>query len=255
MLKKVLCLLLVLACSVALFACGNNDKGSADLGGQTSNGGDKNPSEGNETEDKNTDKELVADKTVDDYALEQAFFKAINDSRYNLITTKIETSNPVFEEIGPITSFYQFSLSDGENYELLYWRESLNEIGSDSMKTKFGPYVVLYEDGEYFYGKEGEELVKVLDNPDPDALDYKFELNLQHLGTYTISNDGLGGYVLSAKVSSAELESIFGVSLSADSTFDIKVEISGGSLYMINVDYVNNGNSIHIETSYTYEIK
>ena len=247
MLKKVLCLLLVLACSVALFACGNNDNNTTDLGGSSGNGGDKNPSAETEPEDKNPDKELIDDKTTLDYAREQAFFAAISNSRYNLITTKTETSNPVFEEIGPATSFYEFSISDGGDYALSYWQESFNKIGDGSIKTERVSHEVLYKDGEYFY--DGN---KVTENPDTNALNYKIEFDPQYLGSYAISEDGC---VLTAKVSALELERIFGVCLNATSTFDLKVEIRGGSLYMITVDYSNNSDSVHIETSYTYELQ
>lgn len=253
MFKKVVCLLLVLACSVVLFACGNNGNGSANLGGPTGGDDNKTTSEGSgETGDKTTDKELVADKTVNDYALEQAFFKAISNSRYNLIKTKIETSSPTFEELGPITSLYQFSLLDDGDYELEFTREAYNKVGEETMKTSTGPCVVLYEDGEYFYGEKGEELVKVTKNPDPNALDYKLEFDPQYLGSYTISEDGC---ILSAKVGALDLERILGVSLSATSAFDLKIEIRGGSLYMVTLDYSNNSDSVHIETSYTYETK
>lgn len=248
MLKKVVCLLLVLACSVALFACGNNDNGAADLGGSTGNGGDKTASEGKETDGKTPDKELIGDKTTLDYAVEQAFFAALGNSRYNLITTKTETSNPMFEEIGPSTSFYEFSIMGDGNYALSYWQETFNRVGEGNIKTERVSHEILYKDGEYFC--DGE---KVTANPNPNALNYKLEFDPQYLGSYTVSDDGNGGYILNTKVTALELESILGVSLSATSTFDLKVEVSGGSLYMITVDYSNNSDSVHIETSYTYE--
>lgn len=247
MLKKVLCLLLVLACSVALFACGGDGNGAADLGGAAGDGVDKSPSGDNTPADKETDKELVDDKTTVDYAREQAFFTVVNNSRYNLITTKTETWNSLLEGETCI-GFYETTVFGEDHYSYYYWAERFNNIGESEngqIKSEREPHTILYKDGEYFY--DGN---KVSENPDPNALNVKFALDTECLGSYTISEDGT---ILTTKISAADVEELFGVVISATSEVDLKIEIRGSSLYMTTLDYYCGKNGVHMETSYIYD--
>ena len=250
MFKKVLCLLLVIVCSVAFFACGTNGDNTDGPNNDPTGGvtGDTPP--GDEEEDGSGSEEDVSgslgeDATVD-YALEQMFFSAVNSSEYNIITTKTETSNSMFADVAPCTGFYQTTILDGDNYSFYYWYETYNRIGEGNgeLKTKTDPHTILYMDGEYFY--DGN---KVYANPDPAVLNVKLNLDTEYLGAYTISKDGTK---LTAKVSAANINSVLGVAVSATGDVNLTVEINGSSLYMITVEYVSGEDRVRIETSYTY---
>ena len=242
--KKVLCLLLVLACSVALVACAgigtanklpapNNEKNETEETDNPTVKDDENES----------DKNFVDDKTEVDLSREQIFFSAVNNSQPNLIVTKTAVTNSAIEATA--TGFYRTEIN-GENYVFSYKYDKFNKIGEGSSQmSTVGPHTIEYIDGQYFL-----DGVEVYARPNPDVLNVDLNLNKKLLGNYTISVDG---DQLVTNVSAADAEKILGVEISATGTVQITVKTDGTHLWMVSVSYTNNQTKVTIDTSYTYE--
>ena len=246
MLKKVLCLLLVLALSAAFFACGDN--GAADLG---TGGDDDKTTQGEggnvEPETNEPGKKPIDDKTTVDHLRAQVFFNTVNNSTYNYIKTKSEISNPMFGETEACISSYETIILGENSYRLTYSREQFYNPGEgngEDIKYREPEHVIVYDNGVYTF-----DGVRVVENPDPTVLNVKLALDTKYLGNYTLSEDGTK---LTTKVTVSDIQSVLGITVNATSQVSLGIEINGASLYMITVDYENGNNHVHIETSYTY---
>jgi len=242
--KKVLCLLLVLACSVALVACAgigtaNKLPAPGNENNETEDTGKPNvKDEGNES-----DKDFVDDKTEVDLSREQIFFSAVNNSQPNLIVTKTAVTNSALEATA--TGFYRTEIN-GENYVFSYKYDKFNKIGEGTSQiSTVGPHTIEYTDGHYFL--DGTE---VYARPNPEVLNVDLNLNKNLLGNYVISVDGDR---LDTKVSAANAEKILGVKISATGDVQITVQTDGTHLWMVSVSYTDNQTKVTIDTSYTYE--
>lgn len=245
MLKKVLCLLLVFACSATLFACAADNGGSADLGSGEQNGdNDKDFEEG--TEEEPGSKLPLDGKTELDYAREGAFFETISGSVYNLIKTKIETSNPVFGDSITCVDVYETRIYSESHYDFIYKQQVFNNVGDgDSLTTQLPEHTITYNNGEYLVDN-----VKVSARPDEASLQVVLNLDPAYLGSYSVSE---GRDVLTTKLTAAELKEVLGITVNATGKIDFVVTTNGVSLYKIEVDYMCGDNSVHIETTYTYD--
>lgn len=238
MLKKVICLLLVLACSAALFACGGaapDDNNS--FVNNEGEGADKNKNPG--------DKEFIDDKSEIEESNDQAFFALINSSRPNRITTQTTVTNP---KLGSCTGFFDTKIISESEYELYYQYEKFNRIGEGTgLKTLVGPHTIYYNDGQYSLDTKDNW---VLEHPDSEVLNVKLDLSRQNLEGYTLSSDGRQ---LVANVSAESAENILGIDVGDASTVEITVISDGTHLWKVNIKYSDGTNNIYIETSYTYE--
>ena len=243
MLKKVLCLLLVLATSVVLFACGGSENANTNPS-ENNPPVVNNPSDDKTGEETGGNKEFVDNKSEVDLAREQTFFAVVNNSKPNVIVTQTNTTD---SKLGTAVGFYRTTIYGDGEYSFYYEYEVFNKIGEgDKLKEKIGPATIYYKDGQYSLDNE----VWVYDNPDPAALNVKLELDKKLLGNYTVSADGTE---LKTKVSAADAEKILGVKITATTKIDITVKTDGTHLWNIAVDYTNGNTAVHIETSYTYE--
>ena len=249
MLKKVICLLLVLAFSAALFACGGNGTTAntntpADNAENENAGGNEKPNDekGNEEQ---RDPEFVGDETTVNSANDQLFFSIVNSSLPNVIVTKTTTTN---SKLGDCNGFYTTTIFGEGNYVFEYEYERFNSLGASSMKETVGPHTIYFKDGTYAFDSEDNV---VYAHPDPDVIDVRLDLSKQYLGSYTLSTDGTK---LTAKVNAENASKILGISIVAKGDVTLTVETDGTHLWKIIVDYAYDAsNTIHIETSYTYE--
>jgi|GEM_PF-6982295 len=244
MLKKVICLLLVLACSTALFACVNtgtaNTNPPVNNPPSVNNNTNKNPSSGNQTTDNNEsgNKDFIDDNTTVDTYKDQAFFAMIQNSNPNVITTRTTVNN---SKLGEAYGFYKTTIFGADDYSFYYEYDKFNEIGAKDRIEHVGPFTIYYKDGEYSSDAE---------HPDSDVLNAKLSIERQYLGTYKLSSDGTS---LETKITAANAEKIFGIKIAATSSVKLVIETNGTYLSKISVEYTNNNDSVYIETSYTYE--
>lgn len=244
MLKKVICLLLVLACSTVLFACvptgTANTNPPVNNSPSVNNNTNKNPSSGNQNTDKNEsgDKEFIDNNTTVDTYKDQAFFAMIQNSNPNVITTRTTVNN---SKLGEAYGFYRTTIFGADDYSFYYEYDKFNEIGAKDRIEHVGPSTIYYKDGAF--SSDGE-------HPDSDVLNAKLDVNRQYLGNYKLSGDGTS---LETKITAANAEKVFGVKIAATSSVKLVIETNGTYLSKITVEYTNNDSSVYIETSYTYE--
>ena len=245
MLKKVLCILLILTCSMAIFACGDNSTASVNPPAENQ---PEVPEQNPETETENgevADKEFVNDQTEVNNAKEQTFFSVVNNSKPNKIVTVAQTTHSV---LGTCEGRYETVIYGDGDYSFYYRYQKFNKIGEgDKLIEDIGPGMIYYHDGQYFLDEEKT----VYANPDPAVLDVKLELNKNSLGNFVISADGTQ---LTTKISAADAKKVLGVDIDATSNVEITVKTDGTHLWNVSVDYSNGETKLHIETSYTYEI-
>ena len=243
MLKKVLCLLLVLACSVMLFACGGNGS-SADLeSGSQGNNEDKELTGGENGEGESDGKMPLGSSTKPDYTNDGAFFETIKNSAYNVITTKTETSHPVFGDSLTCVDLYRTIIYSSTHYEIICNQQLFSEIGAGGYIQQLPERTVAYIGGEYFV-----DGVKADYKPDEAAMQFKVDLNPQNLGNYTITDEKL-----TTKLTVAEAREVLGVTLNANGKIDFTVTTNGVALYKIEIDYKCGESSVHIETTHTFD--
>lgn len=219
--KKIICLLLLITCSFALFACGNDP--------EDPNGGE------------NTPPEVVLP--------DAEFFDMVANSDPNKITTVTNTTDKSTNKT--YNGMYVTSIaSDGSiTYEYEYEvakKASLENIGSaGSTEVKKG--TVVYASG--LYSVDGGE-TWVAGAPDVELIDVKLDLNRDYIGEYKMSKDGK---TLTATVNAENASKILGVNVNAKGNVTIKVVTNGTYLAKISVSYANANASVTIDTSYTYE--
>lgn len=248
MLKKVICLLLVLACSVALFGClgtADADKNTPD-GSENEKTENNNPSTekpGGDTSTGEGDTEIDG-KTQAALIREQNFFAAVNNSRPNVIATLTNTTHA---KLGTCVGYYRTTIFDENNYSFYYEYEKFNNVGEGAKpKETVGPATIYYKDGKYSLDNESW----IYENPDPAVLNVKLDLNKNLLGNYVISDDGTE---LVTKLTVAQAEKVLGVKIYSTGDIKLTVKTDGTRLWKISVDYKYNQTSLNIETSYTYE--
>ncbi|MBO5879077.1 MAG: hypothetical protein J6Q68_00795 [Clostridia bacterium] len=215
--KKIICLLLIIGCSFALFAC---DDGST-----------------TQTPPPETEKLPDAE-----------FFDMVALSDPNKITTQTTTADKATSK--SYSGTYETLIADDGtvvyNYEYQYAREAslenLGELGSTAVKSG----TVLYANGLY---SEDNGQTWVAGAPDVDIISVKLDLNREYIGEYKMSKDGK---TLTTTVSAENAAKILGISVNATSDVTIKIYTNGTYLSRISVDYSNKNATIKIDTSYNY---
>ena len=218
--KKIICLLLLITCSFALFACGN------------------------ETPDPNEGDNPPAVELPD-----AEFFDTVANSDPNKITTVTNTTdkatgktyNGLYEsfiaEDGSVRHVYKYEVAKKATLE------NLGNPGATEEKTG----EVLYNGG--LYSVDGGENW-IAGELDAKIVNVKFDLNREYIGEYKMSKDGK---TLTATVSAENAKKILGLDeINAKGDVTIKVVTNGTYLAKVIVDYANAKASEHIETSYTY---
>ena len=217
--KKIICLLLLITCSFALFACGDNTT---------------DPNEG---------------ETPPIVELPDAeFFDMVANSDPNKITTVTnitDKSNGVtyngryvtfIEEDGSVRYEYEYDLAK---------KATLENLGnSGATEKKSGE--VIYKSG--LYSVDGGE-TWLAGAPDANIVNVKFDLNREYIGEYKMSKDGK---TLTATVNAENASKILGIDIDAKGDVTIKVSTNGTYLAKVIVDFANAKASEHIETSYAY---
>ena len=238
--KKVICLLLVLSCSIALVACSGIGTANTTIP-ETQTPATENTTPAPEKEGEASDKEFVNDTTETDSSRAQIFFSAVNNSNPNVIVTQTNTTNSAIGATA--VGFYRTTIYGEDNYSFEYEYEKFTKIGEGSAPTyPAASGVIYYKNGVY----EGHEDY----SPDFDVLGAKLDLKKEYLGNYVISADGSQ---LTTKISAADAEKIFGIKINATSTVEITVKTDGTHLWNITIDFSYKDTKLHLETSYTYE--
>lgn len=241
MLKKVICLLLVLVCSFALFACGE-EKPSTDTNTPGDGTTSQPPAPEKPGEDSSTGGEDNNGNQADT-TREQTFFAVVNNSHPNEIVTVTSTSNA---KLGSCVGYYKTVITGENSYSFEYEYQKFNSIGEGTEKiSTVGPHTVTYADGMYTL----EDGTSVYIHPDSNVMDVKLDLNKAYLGSYAVSGDGTQ---LTTAVSAENAEKLLGVKITATSQVEITVKTNGTYLSEIMVSYVNGNNTVVLTTSYTY---
>ena len=245
------------ACSAVLFACAgegtantnpptNENQGAVNNNNPSSNTNNTNGNtQQKPSEDSSENKDFVNDKTEVDAAREQTFFSVVNNSHPNVIVTQTNTTHSKF---GTCVGYYRTTIFSDDNYSFYYEYEKFNKIGEGTgIKGTVGPHTIYYKDGKYSLDNEAW----VYDHPDPEVLNVKLDLNKQYLGNYVISSDSTQ---LVAKLNAANAEKVLGIKIEATSNVEITIKTDGTHLWNIVVEYTCGETTVHIATSYTYEI-
>lgn len=217
MIKKLVCLLLLLTCSFALFACDGEDTPPQDT--------------------------PPAETQLPD----AEFFEMVKNSDPNMIST-VTTTTDKNTKI-PYNGKYDTYIEEDGSYRFEYEYQlalpvSLENIGKPSaVETKNG--TILYKDG--LYSTDGENWGSAA--PETDVLNVKLDLNRDYIGEYKMSKDGK---TLTATVSAENAEKILGVKINATKDVVIKISTNGTYLSRIIVDYENKAATVKIDTSYAY---
>lgn len=241
MMKKTLCLLLLLICSLALFACG----AEAPVAQQPTNDDVVvNAPQAPLTAVMRNIKEVATSAGIPLSADDAAFFLLVADSQPNKIVTVTNTTDKS-TRINYEGKYWTFIESDG-SYRFDYDYEKASTIGeADQSKVEFEG-TVLYKNG-LFSTDDGANWTGGL--PDVSILDVKLNLDVANLGSYRITKNGT---TLRAVVDAAAAEKILGVDINTDGEVTIEVVTNGTRLWKISVEYENAVASVSIETSYTY---
>lgn len=248
MLKKALCLILILACSLSLFACQSDEGASApnDDTDSINNPGGSGSENGNE----NKGPGFVDDTVVLEPSECYSYIALVNNSRPNVITTQETVIN---SKLGDIKGIYKTTILGEDEFVFEYLYERFNPIGEgDGIKYtvpengEFG--TIYYKDGAYSF--DGERWLT--SHPDSNVLNVRLALtkeNLDNARKLTESDDGK----LTIETSAAEAEKILGVKISTKRSVVITLVSNGLRLWKINVEYSQESNNVLLETSYTYE--
>ena len=247
MLKKVICLLLVLAFSAALFACASSEGSTVDNGEKPDDSisapADK---DGNKTpaDSQPTDKELVDSNGTVDLSKEITFFANVNKSNPNVIVTKTSDSH---SKLGACEGYFVTTIYGENDYTFYYDYSKFNKIGEGDRIEKIPADTVICKDGEYRLASTGEIVTAV---PDQLVMNVMLNISKEYLGSYTINETA---DKLTTKVTAAQAENIFGVKIAATSDISITITTDGTHLSGIVIEYSNGLISTQINTSYTYE--
>ena len=244
MLKKVICLLLVLAFSVSLFACAADS--TADSGEKTEdpaldgNNPDNPPADGPDS----SDKEFIDDTTTVDRTNEITFFTNVNKSNPNVIVTKTSSSH---KTLGACEGYFVTTIYGENDYTFSFDYSKFNKIGEGPMIEKVPADTVICKDGEYKLASTGATVSVI---PDQLAMNLMLNIDKDYLGKYTINSTA---DKLTTKVNAQQAENIFGVKISATSDISITITTDGTHLSGITVEYTSGDVTTQINTSYTYE--
>ncbi len=250
MLKKLLCLMLVLACSFSLFACQNGESANIPDGDEDNinNPGDNGSGDGDEGETP-AGPGFVDDKVELEPSECYSYIALVNNSNPNVITTK-ET---VVSRLGNLTSTYKTYINGEEDYTFEYLYERFNVIGEGNdikysvpANGEFG--TVYYKNGSYSY--DGKNWTT--SSPDSNILNVKFTLTRENLDKARKLTETADGSLI-IETSAAEAEKILGVKIPTKTNVAITLVSNGLRLWKIVVEYSQEANSVLLETSYTYE--
>lgn len=247
MLKKALCLILVLVCSFSLFACQSDENASnpkddkESINNPGDSGSDAGGSEG---------PGFVEDKVEIEPSESYSYIALVNNSNPNVITTQETIMN---SKLGDLKSTYKTFIYGEEDYAFEYLYERFNLIGEGKDMKYTVPAngevgTVYYKGG--LYSTDGENWST--SHPDSNILNVKFTLtkeNLDKARKLTESADGS----LTIETSAAEAEKILGVKISTKRNVAITLVSNGLRLWKIIVEYSQDTNKVLLETSYTYE--
>ncbi len=232
MVKKIVCLLLILACSLAIVACGNNAAAPS-----TGNNPPAGPDKPNPPAD-DPDEELP----------DAAFFELVKNSKPTVVDTYTYTEDKNTKK--GYEGFYKTILYPDSSYSFDYSyqkanRVSVESIGQPSLIEVSG--TILYANG--LYSVDGGE-TWFGEIPDVDALDIKLDINRDYLGKYSMSKDGK---TLTARISADNAEKLLGISeINAEGNVTVRIVSNGTYLWKLNVEYENAAAIISIQTTYSY---
>lgn len=231
MVKKLICMLLVLTCAFALFACGEEEP---PVNNDNNNG----------NQNQNPPEVVLPDAE---------FFELIENSEPNRITTVTATTdlkdsaetvyNGLYDTVINADGSYKFDYS----YEIMR-SASLDNVGESSKELISGS--ILAANG--LYSVDGGETWSG-SMPDVNVINVKLDLNREYIDGYKLSKDGK---TLTVNVSAENAEKILGVKIVTNEDHKdvtIKVESNGTYLSKITVSYENDNVKASIITSYTYE--
>lgn len=248
MLKKVICLLLVLALSAALFSCvagGVADNGSEN--GDSAERDDNNLDNQQEPEDKeeskDSDKELIDDKGNVDIANEITFFSNVNKSNPNVIVTKTSSNH---SKLGACEGYFVTTIYADDDYTFYFDYSKFNKIGEGPIIEKIPADTVICKNGEYVLESTGASVWAV---PDVLAMGLMLNIDKDYLGNYTINETA---DKLTTTVNSQQAYNIFGVEIDA-SAITLIITTDGTHLSGITLEYKIGEVTTQINTSYTYE--
>ncbi len=218
MIKKIICLLLLLTCSFALFACGEEEPPVDDV--------------------------PPADTSLPD----EEFFEMVSLSAPNkIVTVNTVTVSASETYVGEFTTTIMQDGSIVHEYTYEEKREaSLENLGKPGSK-EINEGEIVYKNGLYSY--DGEESWTT-EAPDESILNVKFDLNRDYIGEYKMSKDGK---TLTATVNSENAEKILGIKINAKGDVTIKVATNGTYLDAVTVTYATAKATVKVDTSYNYE--
>ena len=249
MLKKALCLILVLVCSLSLFACQSGESASnpSDDNDVINNPAGSGSEEGSESGSEGPS--FVGDKEEVEPSEYYSYIALVNNSSPNVITTQ-ET---VTSRLGALKSNYKTYVLGEEEYRFEYIYERFNLIGEgEDMKYTVPANgevgTIYYKDGSY--SRDGENWIT--SHPDSNVLSVKLTLTKENLDKARKLKESADG-ALTIETTAAEAEKILGVKISTKGSVSITLVSNGLRLWKIVVEYSQDANSVLLETSYTYE--
>ena len=244
MLKKAICLLLVLTFSLALFGCVSNGTASIFQKNEDPEQSEGGNTPGDAQKPGSTDKEFLGDNVTVDRSNEITFFTNINKSTPNVIVTKTSSSH---SKLGACEGYYVTTIYGENDYTFYYEYSKFNKVGEGPRIEAVPADTIICQNGEYRLASTGETVSAV---PDLLAMNVMLNINKEYLGNYTIS---ASADKLTTKVTAQQAENIFGVKIAATSDISITITTDGTHLSGITVEYTDGEVTTQLNTSYTYE--
>ena len=237
MVKKLICLLLVLTCAFTLFACGEDEVCEQHVDANGDNKCD------------NCEADVTPEQPPeDDSDSEAEFFEIIENSHPNRIDTVTSVTDKNSSDV--YMGEYAKEIKGDGSYVFDYWYEfplavTPENIGSTE-RVDFREGKILYANGLY---SEDDGATWSARTPEISLLGIKFELKKEYLGDYKMNKDG---NVLTATVSAENAKNIFGLDINTEDDITIKIENNGTYISKITVTYENDVAKSSIITSYSY---
>lgn len=237
--KKVICLLLLLACTLGLFACGqtppaleptDGDGDSVNLTGRADGvGGVSFTDEQRETFDN-----FLSD------------VKANSPTRVVTLTEYITTS-------ATYTGSYE-SLYDGTKIHFHYQYQTPALVEDEIELPDTDASLTITKEGDIYYknGRLSTDGETWAAGTPPTAQPLSFELDLSCFDEAAVTGKN-NIYTLKAKVSGENVARVFGTSVTANGAVSITIEVRNGYLYNSTVSYTSvQGATVSVSSSYTY---
>lgn len=238
--KRVICLLLLLACTLGLFACGQTQP-APDLSGDDSTGGVNLTGKADGT----------GEVTFTDEQRE-TFADFLSDVTANS-PTRVVTLTEYIASSATYAGSYE-SLYDGTKIHFHYQYQTPALVEDEIELPEDNASLAITKEGDIYYkngrlSTDGETWVA---GTPPTAQPLSFELDLSYFDEASVTGKN-NIYTLKAKISGENVAKVFSTSVAANGAVSITIEVRNGYLYNSTVSYTSvQGASVSISSSYTY---